>query len=168
MTDNKLTDEQVIKVVDICLSIDEDCADCPLSKCGDCDRIARECFHDLINRKNRAIEYLQLCYEKSEETCSKIMEHNAELLTEIERLQKENKTIRYCYQQAKSYNNSLAESCEKNCKKFNMITRAEARKEYAEKLKKKATYYRCRDGIKYAVSISDIDNLLKEMDGDTE
>ena len=45
---------------------------------------------------------------------------------EIEGLQNENKSIRYCYEQAKSYNDKLAESCEKNCKKFNMTTRAEA------------------------------------------
>ena len=46
------------------------------------------------------------------------------------------------------------------------MAQSEARKEFAERLKKKATYYRCRDGIKYAVSISDIDNLLKEMEGE--
>ena len=52
---------------------------------------------------------------------------------EIERLKDENKSIRYCYEQAKSYNDKLAESCETNCKKFNMTTRAEAIKEFCEK-----------------------------------
>lgn len=53
---------------------------------------------------------------------------------EIERLKNENKSIRYCYEQAKSYNDKLVESCETNCKKFNMTTRAEAMKEFAENL----------------------------------
>lgn len=57
------------------------------------------------------------------------------LKAENERLKAENKSIRYCYEQAKSYNNTLAESCEKNCKRFNMTTRAEAIKEFAERLK---------------------------------
>ena len=66
----------------------------------------------------------------SKETLNLINRKNAE----NERLQDENKSIRYCYKQAKAYNDTLAESCEKNCKKFNMTTRAEAKKEFAEEL----------------------------------
>lgn len=80
---------------------------------------------------------------------------------EIERLKDENKSIRYCYEQAKSYNDTLAESCEKNCKKFNMTTRAEAVKEFAERLKSKRQWDVEFDNK--LVFESDIDNLIKEM-----
>ena len=88
---------------------------------------------------------------------------------DIEKLENENKSIRYCYEQAKSYNDTLAESCEKNCKKFNMTTRAEAIKEFAERLKddmrldEECKYncisccYECKEFV------PQIDNLVKEM-----
>ncbi len=84
---------------------------------------------------------------------------------EIERLKAENKSIRYCYEQAKSYNDTLAESCEKNCKHFNMTTRAEAIKNFAERLKEKC-YENFQETYKMLspyVTDDDIDNLVKEM-----
>ena len=80
---------------------------------------------------------------------------------DIEKLENENKSIRYCYEQAKSYNDTLAESCEKNCKKFNMTTRAEAIKEFAERLKEKLQWDVEFDNK--LVFESDIDDLVKEM-----
>lgn len=87
---------------------------------------------------------------------------------EIERLKEENKSIKYCYEQSKEHNNRLAESCEKNCKKFNMTTRAEAIKEFAERLKKKTYPFPCAIGVENAVTIRGIDDLVKEMVGDKE
>lgn len=52
------TDEDVIKAVDICLSIDQDCVDCPFSEYGDCERVARECLQDIFNRQKAEIERL--------------------------------------------------------------------------------------------------------------
>ena len=76
-------------------------------------------------------------------------------------MENENKSIRYCYEQAKSYNDTLAESCEKNCKKFNMTTRAETIKEFAERLKEKLQWDVEFDNK--LVFESDIDDLVKEM-----
>ena len=82
---------------------------------------------------------------------------------DIEKLENENKSIRYCYEQAKSYNDTLAESCEKNCKKFNMTTRAETIKEFAERLKRYSFVYNLSLDGKKTVYVDDIDNLVKEM-----
>ena len=87
---------------------------------------------------------------------------------DIEKLENENKSIRYCYEQAKSYNDTLAESCEKNCNKFNMTTRAEAIKEFAERLKEKCyeDFQETYEMLSPYVTDDDIDNLLKEMEGE--
>ena len=90
----------------------------------------------------------------------KVLREQTEL---IEQLQDENKSIRYCYEQAKSYNDTLAESCEKNCKKFNMTTRANAIKDFAERLKGIIT--KCPKNF-ISITAKDIDNLVKEMVGD--
>ena len=84
---------------------------------------------------------------------------------DIEKLENENKSIRYCYEQAKSYNDTLAESREKNCKKFNMTTRAEAIKEFAERLKEKCyeDFQETCEMLSPYVTDDDIDELVKEM-----
>lgn len=71
---------------------------------------------------------------------------------ENERLKAENKTIRYCYEQEKFYNDTLAESCEKNCKHFNMTTRAEAIKEFAERLKRTSIGLEIGDDKKFKMT----------------
>ena len=117
MTDNKLTDEQIIKALETHIELREKeiCTpETPLE--------LLKLILDLINRQKEEIERLN---------------------KEVDRLT-----------QAVMHNDAITE-----------MLISEARKEFAKRSKKKATYYRCRDGIKYAVSISDIDNLLKEMDG---
>ena len=91
----------------------------------------------------------------------KVLDIIKEQKADIEKLENENKSIRYCYEQAKSYNDTLAESCEKNCKKFNMTTRAETIKEFAERLKEKLQWDVEFDNK--LVFKSDIDDLVKEM-----
>lgn len=130
-----MTDNEIIKVLKRCgrkhnEENDTYCEECQFKSYLSCVAFLCDRTIDLINRQKE----------------------------EIERLKDENKSIRYCYEQAKSYNDTLAESCEKNCKHFNMTTRAEAIKEFAEKLKN------C-----FAISgdyldiINIIDNLVKEM-----
>lgn len=119
MTDNKLTDEQIIKALKnatVCVGVGAF-----FEKAIKGEKLKID-IYDLINRQR----------------------------AEIERLQKDGLQLNKTFMD------------------FVNKATAEARKEFAERVKKKATYYRCRDGIKYAVSISDIDNLLKEMDGDTK
>ena len=55
---------------------------------------------------------------------------------EYEKLLESNKNLKYSFDTASSYIEKLAESCEKNCKKFNGITTQQARKEAAEKFAK--------------------------------
>ena len=89
---------------------------------------------------------------------------------EIERLKAENQSIKYCYERAKSYNDTLAESCEKNCKKFNMTTRAEAIKEFAERLKRRFAYDPNYNNVVNNVASvfrEGIDDLVAEMTGET-
>lgn len=129
MTDNKLTDEQIIKVFDNCFNrgfSELECDKCPFyTATTKCTEDLRQEVINLINRQKAEIERLN---------------------KEVDRLT-----------QAVMHNDAITE-----------MLISEARKEFAKRSKKKATYYRCRDGIKYAVSISDIDNLLKEMDGESE
>lgn len=137
-----MTDNEIVKAFECCC-VEEprpNCKECPIEgACANCD-LDYEVF-SLINRQKE----------------------------EIERLEKEKESIKYCYEQAREYNNQLAESCETNCKKFNMTTRAEAIKEFAERLKenltgigRSTTYGNFEYGT---VKSYEIDNLVKEMTG---
>ena len=133
-----MTNEQIIKAADICRT--GECSGCPyheLYTASCLNKLTKDVYH-LLNRQK----------------------------AEIERLKAENKSIRYCYEQAKSYNDTLAESCEKNCKHFNMTTRAEAIIDFAERLKKTSIGLEVGDDKKFkmtVVSTIAIDNLVKEM-----
>ena len=189
-----LTDEQVIKALEIHGNMKFDnCEGCPYLEGDSCEGFTkysqpfREVL-DLINRKDKVnklsakeivdlkikveqqkadIDFYKERANKYEAQVEVLKEQTQKQKAEIERLREENKSIRYCYEQAKSYNNTLAESCEKNCKKFNMTTRAEAIKEFAERLKEKSQRYPYyKYGLIKAVPIDDIDNFAKEMVGD--
>lgn len=129
-----MTDNEIIKALKCCSGYS--CSNCPFD---DGKITMRECVTELSQNALDLINRQQ---------------------AEIERLREENKSIRYCYEQAKQYNNRLAESCETNCPKFNMTTRAETLKEFAERLKEHT-----HDIVFYGeiVTISRIDNLVKEM-----
>lgn len=164
-----MTDNEIIKALDsICNTVTD--------RLFELSRVTL----DLINRQKAEIEQLKIVAggleqalknvtaevdrlfkecESKEEAYNKEFCLRKELKAEIERLENENKSIRYCYEQAKSYNDTLAESCEKNCKKFNMTTRAESVKEFAERLKEKYGTNSCI----VIINNNDIDNLVKEM-----
>ena len=134
-----MTDNEIIKALECCFTrgFDEStCYECPFyTATAKCTEDLRDSALDLINRQ----------------------------AAENERLKAENKSIRYCYEQAKSYNDTLAESCEKNCKHFNMTTRAEALKEFAERVKKHSFVDNLSLEGKETVYVDDIDKLVKEM-----
>ena len=135
-----MTDNEIIKALECCSNDNIDCEECPANGlCDNDDYCFTGAILDLINRQQ----------------------------AEIERLKAENQSIKYCYERAKSYNDTLAESCEKNCKKFNMTTRAEAIKEFAERLKKRATGMLLMGEKFYSVDTDDIDELLAELTGET-
>lgn len=56
--ENKLTDNEIIKAIDRCASIGESCEDCPFYEYTDCDERLKECYHDLIKRKDTEIDVL--------------------------------------------------------------------------------------------------------------
>lgn len=135
-----MADNETIKALEYCSTDvrENTCPKCAFYKEHRCSTLMLNAVSDLINRKNAKIE---------------------ELKTEIERLKAENKSIRYCYEQEKSYNDTLAESCEKNCKRFNMTTRSEAIKDFVERLKEKFGIADCI----VTVDNNDLDDFVKEL-----
>ena len=69
MTDKKLTDEEIIKALECCISTtnDEACVGCPFNKQKLCDKdqwaLERYAL-DLINRQKETIETLRKCVEQ--------------------------------------------------------------------------------------------------------
>lgn len=135
-----MTDNEIIKALECCCTLEGvGCRNCPQYD-----------IHSAMCVKNLIRNALDLINRQK---------------AEIERLKAENKSIRYCYEQAKSYNDTLAESCEKNCKHFNMTTRAEAIKNFAERLKEKCyeNFQETYEMLSPYVTDDDIDNIVKEM-----
>ena len=150
-----MTDNEIIKAMQCVIGKEMLCSECTYQKVlpfPSCRMMCAKNALDLINRQK----------------------------AENERLKAENKSIRYCYEQAKSYNDTLAESCEKNCKHFNMTTRTEAIKEFAERLKSRLANLSVQtkthgrkttpnyvdeiaNQILHDVVPQEIDNLVKEM-----
>lgn len=64
MIDKKMSDEQIIKAFEKCITIGERCEDCPFCGYTDCNTRLKECFLDLINRKDAEIERLNAKFER--------------------------------------------------------------------------------------------------------
>ena len=158
--EQKLTDEQIERIekaLECCTNayVGEKC---PNSK-GDiaCNE---GCINSLMCEALNLVKHYKAENEENEakiahqaETIFILEKALSDRMADIERANKEIDRLT----QVVMYNNGVTE-----------MLISEAIKKFAESLKNQATYYRCRDGIKYAVSISDIDNLLKEMDGESE
>lgn len=172
-----MTDNDIIKALEQCINEDEGnherpCKGCPLLEDECCSNTLRKQTFDLINRQRGELLKKRFKIGKLLKELNQVQDYYEIQKAEIERLKEENKSIRYCYEQAKSYNDTLAESCEKNCKKFNMTTRAEAIKEFAEELKTriKNAIFCCYD-LRFKnhlqellnIIVAKIDNLVKEM-----
>lgn len=176
-----MTDNEIIKALKMWLRKGDCNGECPLLEmgyCFDCACVPPEIVSAIL---------LSLTAKKTENENLKVelkaMRGAANSYKlDNERLKAENKSIRYCYEQAKSYNDTLAESCEKNCKHFNMTTRAEAIKDFAERLKSKVNDLEfrtktnrktvptkfCDDNANWVMHEcvpEEIDKLVKEMTG---
>ena len=122
MTDNKLTDEQIIKALEVHGNEKFDnCEGCPYLEGDSCEGFAKysKPYRDVLDLINR---------QKAE----------------IEELERANLQLMAILQTAQS----------------------EARKEFAERLKKKAKIE--WDTQIWRVKCDEIDNLLKEMEGESE
>ena len=132
-----MTDNEIIKALEICGNIDVSCKRCVFANCELCRVKLAENAFILINRHQAEKEALIA----GQETMSKYIE---EQQAEIERLQKYNTDVAF-----KHYNDGI--------------------KEFVERLKGNADVLLVgKNGNYYSVSDKDINNLVKEMVGDTE
>ena len=164
MTDYKLTDEQIERAFEICYGIDKvvGCTFCPLYDeeefCLMGDVPLAEQFFDVYKHKKAEIDIL---IRKN----NTLKDEIAELKAEVERLQN-------AYKQCAWERDIFAEDQREEIRKEVSILQAdvkklksEARKEFWHKLKQKKKW---DIDMPDHIYVSDGDNLLKEMDGDTE
>lgn len=162
MTDKKLTDEDVVEGLERCISTTtaEACEGCPFNKQNLCDKdqwVLERYALDLIKR------------QKAENDSAKAkIEICAEV---IERQDAEIKRVKECPKCVYEYDGEVTEYCIQGlCSNFKTVEqiKAEAYKEFAEKLKDAAMS--CLKGGKYYKIITTrcIDTLLKEMVGEEE
>lgn len=128
-----MTDNEIIKCLQICSTYGGKCTACPAYVKVDrskCKQVLVGAL-DIINRQQAEIERLKECPK-----C--VYEYDGEM-------------TEYCSQSP----------CP-NFKTVEEI-KSEAVKEFAERLKEKAYQFPCAIGVEYAVTIRAIDDLLKEM-----
>lgn len=152
MTDKKFTDEEIIKALECCLitTTKKACIECPFNKQKLCDKdqwALEKYAIGLINRQKSEIERLKTENKIYIEANQVIGHQRDQRDKEIDELQKQIDGLDV---------------------RENKI-KAEAYKEFAEKLKKDL-FYKCGD-INYSETCDFrklIDNLLKEMVGEEE
>ena len=134
-----MTDNEIIKALECCIGGYgvRNCDDCSMHGKAGCIEVLPEFALDLIERQK----------------------------SEIEKLKEENSSIRYCYETAKSYNESIAKNCGEMCKSK---AKSEAIKEFSERLENALNNCETigdRDNIAYITSdVHDIVNdLVKVM-----
>ena len=136
---NKLTDNEIVKALECCSNTsNKKCQNCPLyNHMGCCWIVVEKSAIDLINRLQARLGIYETCNARKDESIRNLEAENERLKTEKDNL-------------IKNY---------RECQVDNL-------KEFAERLKAKATphYF---DNYDFAVSIDEIDNLLKEMVGDS-
>lgn len=155
MTDNKLTDEQVERAFEICYGIDKvvGCTSCPLYDeedfCKRGDVPLEEQFFDVYKRKKAEIEKLNVDLVGMRGACESYKIHYDNAQAEIERLQN-------AYKQCAWERDTFLEELK--------TAKSEARKEFAERLKEMSEHFELEK--ENFVSEEDIENLLKEMEGE--
>lgn len=147
-----LTDEKVIKAFECCTKIEEGCGNeycvkCPMFK-EDVDECTASLFGkvlDLIKRQQAEIDGLEMTLEVTRDNLGATREELNKAETEIE-VQKTN-------------NHSMAITLSNRAK----VERAEAIKDFAERLKKFLLFDRKRERTISVVTEREIDNLVKEL-----
>lgn len=140
--DEKMTDNEIIKALECCKDSEScaDCYECPYAECANTNGCLGELIADTINLINRQQTEIDILIRKKETLRDEIAEQQAE----IERLKKGWKADVILTADAK----------------------AEARKEFAERLKAKAftTSQNIVGKCWYEIDSELIDNLLEEME----
>ena len=172
-----MTDNEIIKALECC-SRHGSCEGCPYAddECitAEGESILMKETLDLIKSQQAEIERLQLKVEVIQEAKEQLEKDvfNAEmnldgkdveimnLKHEIERLQKAGEEAVSCFTRMESLYKI-------KCKELE-IAKSEAIKEFAERLKKETFLANARGSVEHVLWIDEIDNLVKEMVGDSD
>lgn len=166
MTDNKLTDEQVIKALECCSNTVSGgmCPICPIDdEDKTCVTVLTENALDLLKRKDAEIDILM----RKNNT---LKDEISELMAEVERLKEDisfHLRLESLLAEQRDGRDKLIEQLDEHCDTLKAklkTAKSKARKKFAERLKEKAYIERGFMTFSYDV----IDNLLKEMEGESE
>lgn len=148
MSDKKLTDEEIIKVLECC-AYNDGCERCQYSKqCDGAEHLINTL--DLINRQKAENEMLKKKISDKKHALFEQQEYTAELQQTLETKCDDCDNIRLSRPE---YWKAIK------------AAKAEAYKEFAERLKEKIWDVDCRVGYVQVVDMGDIDETLKEMVG---
>lgn len=152
-----MTNDEIKHALKCCTTTISPCGDCPLN--GDeygysCRAELLKAALKLISEQEADIEELKSQSEKQRLILESIDSQNAE----IENLKAQIKNLEYCYEEAKQYNDSLADGCNETCKRE---TKSEVIKEFAKKLN--AISLMIGDGWEWLVIADFVNRLVKEM-----
>ena len=169
--ENRISDDEIISSLEV-IATTRNCSECKIRNCnwGDCNcsQITANAALDLINRQKTEVERLQKEVNLVSIQFQDLQERYEEAQTEIERLKKTEIEIddfcrRLC--RMRMLNGNAIASYE-DLQNYIQQEKSEAVKEFAERLKKVwfDNGYESPD-----VDFEDfVDNLVKEMAGDTE
>lgn len=176
MTDKKLTDSEIVKALECC-SEENKCKQCPYYNKGNFKCLNYKFFKDLldlINRLQAKVEFYKKNRDKYQDDVMYLSKQCDELQAENETLKGENIALNRRAMPSSGHilkvGNALlfAENKEDYDITINAI-KAEAYKEFAERLKRKACMHNHKEcsfpDIK-VVCLWDIDRLLEEMVGE--
>ena len=165
-----MTDNEIIKALECCINskfgCDEKCLffdkDYGLAGC-------LQKFLDLINRQKAEIDILIRKKETLQDEVAELQAKNERLTEKVEALGDPIESAQYELFELREENRELHKICNQAIKTYKE-TKAEAIKEFAERLKDKTSY--AKDVFDYTeklvVNVEEIDNLVKEMVGDTD
>lgn len=152
-----MTDNEIIKALECCVNngYPTGCQDCPY-RGEDCNEMLDADALSLINRQKVDYEDLQEQFRHLDIECERLEKANESQKAEIERLQNDLAQTEDAYKTVHEMNGAYARKID--------FAKAEAIKEFAERLKEKAT----QGGAFGYVDCYEIDNLVKEMVGDEQ
>lgn len=159
MPDKKLTDNEIVKALECCMESNS-CSKCPFANIADiriCTSKMSKNTLDLINRQKAEINRKEKVFIETLRRCALKDEIISEKTAEIERVRAKCETrTQEKLELGRIYTQKLK------------TAKAEAHKEFAERLKDKFFKIRYCESYYCVVDIDDIDNLLKKLVGDSE
>ena len=161
--ENRISDDEIISSLEV-IATTRNCNECKIRNCkwGDCNcsQITANAALDLINRQKTEVERLQKEVNLVSIQFQDVQERYEEAQTEIEKL----KGI------SVSPSTVPMDFCGVLCNYAEELidkAKSEAYKEFAERLKeKKQEVFTAVNDSSYAVTVYNIDNLVKEMVGE--